>query len=625
MKLQYLMIIFIIIAIPMILLLTYYMTLQKETIALQASYDAKLISSTKQALEAFEVNTVEWDNGFSGYADSKRRDILASINTFKNSFANSLNLSGLTKESLLQYIPAVMYNLYDGYYIYTPTSVPLTRNNNKGVQLFQDGNSQKATVEAVDINGNMNKILYVAESGGTTYTYEYLDDENNMVQESIEGLTTNINNAKKEYKHTLKTFIEYTEKINNNTVVSYALDNFIKVYTENEARQGYLINTEKLKKTSGGAPIKTVEIKYDDIEIHPEVLSEYIKYIDTDGSIKDGTYTYVYNTNNEKCYREDSSDRTFFKIKNNKKVPLPKCNIGDYNCEYKLLCLAKSETEIVKLYQPINPLYGETAYLYNEEMINRGTRLTTTDALEIMREYELFNTNHLYYDFTNHLYYDFSAVNYYTESYVFTNWVNSLNLGNNLKINNNNNPEDENSLFNTHKKEVMKTSIIDNLNLAISSYSAHSSYNYSLPIFTYEDWNQILSNVSMTTFVQGMPIGLKYYNNYIIAISSSNKEYLNPDEIYYISEDDNCYHLKLCDKLQGNTDTIVGYRNTDFVVQSFETHDSTDYYFKHATSETANEKCYYCLVLRKLSSSPADIYQGAYLHAIARERYVQKK
>lgn len=620
MKLQYFIIIFIIISIPIILLLTHYMSLQKTTLDLQTSYDSKLIESTKQAMEAFEVNTVEWDNGFSRYGDSKRRDILASINAFKNSFANSLNITGTTKESIQTYIPAILYNLYDGFYIYTPTSVPLNKKNQDGIQLFQDNKSTSiATTDSVDEDGRMNKVLYVAQTGGKTYTYKYIDEEGNTVTETLTGLTIDVNNAQKEYKHILKTFIQYSEKINN-AIVDYTLDNYLRINTKTESREGYLIDTSKLKNSRGGAPQNTISLKYDNITIGPEELSEHIKYIDIDGTIKDRTCYYAYNTNNEKVYFDEVTDR-FFKIINNKRVNYNElCRAGSYECEYKSVSIVDENNKIRKLYQPIN---GAFRYVfYDESIINHPENIATA----------LIDYNDNPYGLTTSLfakpYLDFSAINYYTEGYAFTMWVNGLDLADNLKINTSNNPEDESSKFNEHKKEVMKKIIIDNLNLAISSYSAHSNFKYTLPVFTYQDWDQILSNVSMTTFVQGIPIGLKYYNNYVIAISSNNKEYFNPQEIYYTSSADYYYHTKYCEKILCRDCNVIGYKNIDFNLQSIEKNNATYHYFGHSGVGTANQKCYYCLISRSFMRGEIrekEKYDIAYIHALARERYVQSK
>ena len=65
MKIQYLAIIFIIIILPIILITSYYIQTQIEVVNLQTSYNTKLSVSTKQAIEAFEINTVEWNSKYS--------------------------------------------------------------------------------------------------------------------------------------------------------------------------------------------------------------------------------------------------------------------------------------------------------------------------------------------------------------------------------------------------------------------------------------------------------------------------------------------------------------------------------------------------------------------------------
>ena len=48
MKIQNLSIIFLVITIPLIMILTYYLNLQRDTLELQAQYDAKLSEATKE-------------------------------------------------------------------------------------------------------------------------------------------------------------------------------------------------------------------------------------------------------------------------------------------------------------------------------------------------------------------------------------------------------------------------------------------------------------------------------------------------------------------------------------------------------------------------------------------------
>ena len=118
MKIQSLAVIFIIIMLPISLVLTVYVQNQVQTINLQTSYDQKLTNATYDALKAFQLNTI--NSSTSDLANSKLRDINASVNTFFNAIAEHFNLSGYDKDTLQSYVPALVYTMYDGYYIYSP-------------------------------------------------------------------------------------------------------------------------------------------------------------------------------------------------------------------------------------------------------------------------------------------------------------------------------------------------------------------------------------------------------------------------------------------------------------------------------------------------------------------------
>lgn len=80
MKIQNLAIIFIIIMLPISMVLTSYVQSQVETLNLQVLYDSKLNNATYDAIKAFQLNTV--NSSTSDLANSKMRDIQASVNTF---------------------------------------------------------------------------------------------------------------------------------------------------------------------------------------------------------------------------------------------------------------------------------------------------------------------------------------------------------------------------------------------------------------------------------------------------------------------------------------------------------------------------------------------------------------
>ena len=117
MKLQGLAVIAIIIILPMTLILTAYSQNQIKTLELQVEYDSKLKNATYDAVKSFQLNMS--NSSTSDLADSKMRDISASVNTFYDSLSSNFNMSGYGRDVLQNYVPAIVYTLYDGYYIYS--------------------------------------------------------------------------------------------------------------------------------------------------------------------------------------------------------------------------------------------------------------------------------------------------------------------------------------------------------------------------------------------------------------------------------------------------------------------------------------------------------------------------
>lgn len=240
-----------------------------------------------------------------------------------------------------------------------------------------------------------------------------------------------------------------------------------------------------------------------------------------------------------------------------------------------------------------------------------------------------------------------SAIEYYKNAKDFTDWIKNNSFGgtrivdvvmpknaldeygnsysqfvnNNTKIldtSNNNDPEYKESNFIAHKREIIKNSIQSNLNNAIWTYSNHTTLNtdFRMPILTEQDWDKILSNVNVITFMQGLPVGIKEYNNYSIVTSTENKQYVDPDLLYYIH--DEYYHKLNCPILEGATGEIKGYRSIDYDKQKNE--DGT-YYYLH------NEKACYTCIVNSGSLVNKDIIdhkynlKQAYYNTLASERW----
>lgn len=227
MKIQELAIIFVIIILPISLVLSAYAQYQIQTLNTQTLYDTQLTAATYDAIKAYQINAE--NSTTSELANSKIRDIEASISTFRNSIMSAFRLNGYTEEELDNYIPALVYTMYDGFYIYSP---------------YQN---------SVDESGNPNL--------DGSYTSQY----------------------------GLKPYIPYScryIKGSIDIVITYALDNYITIQGTVDGvnyinESGYLID---------GIQINGDEIKYNGIVIQNESLKEYVPL---PGSDANTTYPYA--------------------------------------------------------------------------------------------------------------------------------------------------------------------------------------------------------------------------------------------------------------------------------------------------------------------------------------------
>ena len=610
MKLSNISVIFIIIVLPIILLLSYYISLQIDTINMQTAYTTKQLQATKEAIEAFEINTVEWNEGYSENADSKRRDIMASINTFTTAFANGLGIGGTNKENILPYIPAIACTLYDGYYIYSPAETKEVIKDKDGVAVFLTERLMES--ESILISGyTYNKD----HEGKLLYKYDS-NIEGGRADGTYNGTEFTFDSAyaKSTYEHILKPFSTYSARYNNaktgnnniDITVNYTLDNYITIYGtvkgEYIVKSGYLI------------------LPQNDLELSSEQLSEKIAWKrNQNEEYTCKTYPYVYAEDNTKVYF-DEEGTTFQVSSTGIRTDLNETT----NIKYKKVRKSTWEVTYQALNSGIIKIKNEDGQFVEIEIQQGNLYSDKKGTIDTnVQEDILIKT-------------DYSSRNYYIESTDFTQWVkenlSDITIGDMQNVEDISiygnisdkifdlegiDPESNDSAIVNHKREVIKQTLISNLNQAITSYSRNSEGEYSLPILTETDWDHVLRNVSIITFVQNLPIGMKYYNNYTIATSTSNKEFTNPDEIYLTRQGDKYYHLPYCSNLK-NDSLIIGYRNIDYVVKSYD----GNKYYKH--SDIANEACYYCLIQKSLYSSEGAEYEAhdkAYKIALARERY----
>lgn len=481
MKIQYIAVIFIIIIVPIVMVTSSYINSQLDTIRLQSNYNSILIDSTYDAIRAFQINTV--NNRYSSISDSKIRDIEASINAFYTALSNNENL---TKDELQAYVPALVFTLYDGYYIYSKYDNVYATSSNHGIpQVDQDILKQ-------DI-----------------YT-----------------------------KQGLKPYIYYSCRYRNDSgskdfVVNYTLDNAITLYgkfgtgTSYQTKSGYLINPDAV--TVSQAVVNAVEansnplswvLQYEEVEIGPEILTEYLAFIDdTDVA---GNYDYlVYN--GQKIYYDNSGAGTatssrYFRYQNYRKTYLSTSSTNGELLEY---LMRRTDSHSGRLYSTSAFEYYYDAKKFSEEVARLTSGISQKDAVDEQG----------------------NRINYSQEENYTDTGLDEI-----FVADNDNDPLIEGSTFNENRAAVIRKSIETNLAAAIHNYSAERTlvsgsvqaeninYEFSLPVLSEEDWYKITNKVSMISFMQGIPIGHKYFNNYCVMTNDNNEEVINKENIYLITQ-----------------------------------------------------------------------------------------
>lgn len=249
---------------------------------------------------------------------------------------------------------------------------------------------------------------------------------------------------------------------------------------------------------------------------------------------------------------------------------------------------------------------------------------------EVLTNFQIKNEDNLILQNEN-TYESTSALEYYIESYKFTKWVteNLKNIkpkdaidGNTLEklkftinktienenifeINDNNIPENRDSIFYMHKEAVIRKKIENSLMTAIANYNQFSSSNYEfvLPNLKETDWENITTKVCMTSFVQGLSIKGKYYNNYATVVSNTNTEFINKNDLIVLANDGN-YHTLNCKELIKETSnnssfaiTAYSKRNLSRQKIKIEKNSTTYYYYPHIVNNTKKNylNCYKCI------------------------------
>lgn len=631
MKLQGVSVLFALIVLPLILVLSYYIRLQVETINLQNTYDAKLLNSTRDALSAFEINTANED--LSTVSDSLRTIIEASSNVFINTLATNLGMSNASKSYIEPFVPSLLYTLYDGYYIYAPTRVPT-------VLTDADGNAVSVGDAGVTVNGDYATYSYtvahstkesedeceVCATGGTTHIKyaDYSNVNNYMKYTKIEGhdavkydygqvlyvskddpnkYTTDINEAELKTKNVLKSYMPYSARYKKGTdfdiSVVYTLDNYITIegnvgnvyYT----KSGYLLPIDCYVDSGDIVDLK----KYSQEDAKNEVeRGREITLVLADGtelksggsgsneSISESIVTLNTRMDNAHYYKIAIQVGAMLKDADEVKKVITDAGLTfDTNNVLAQLeeVMTNSNAEINRLQYELDKMSAMTYYV-------TGIIFTewVQDTLNVVQEKYLIEISGQEYRTVNgneQLTYKFDS-----DSPIFmitgttTNGVTDI-------------PED--SVFYTHKLNVIRNSIQYNLNLAMSTYNNMTTgqSSYAMPVMESEEWQKILTNPSIVSFLQGYHCGLKTYNNYMIVSSTNNEISVSTEDVYYVdkekfSNESSEYHKIDCPKLTSASGEYIAFTSKEAKYDKvYNKHNSLlSYRYDHK-----NYACYECI------------------------------
>lgn len=530
MKIQSLAIMFIIIILPISMVLASYTQSRVTTISLQSKYDSKLKDATYDALKAYQLNSL--NDNTSEYANSKIRDIKASVNTFFNSIATNFSTAGYSKTTLQNYVPAVVYTMYDGYYIYSPYT-----------------NTWKTDTANQNIKDEMTTQIPTQSSG----TYE-------------EGKTL----------YGLKPYIYYSCRYksgdDNDIVITYSLDNYIaiqgKIGGKTVSKYGYILSDINISSDE--------EVTYKGITINTE--NGYTENVMVNGTI--GTYKCI-KKNGTKYYWDDSNQKAF-SVLNGKRIEQSGISKDEFT----------NNKNAVNYFREA---YEMKNYIENTTFL-KG--LSTDNIVDI-------NTGESYSNAQDNPYQSISNI------FNFSNI------------------ESKDSDFNTHKRDVIKYSIERNLSIAISNYNNYSgaSVNFQMPKLKETDWDVIMDNISIISFLQGLSIGGKIYNGYSVISNTKNSDVVAEDSIYI--KDSYNY---LCNVAENglNSNAVIGVYNINLERKSGESSSgSTQYYYpitgdfsydsiveQNNINDKYNGNIYNYLALAE-NKNLAKVYYTA----LARERY----
>jgi hypothetical protein len=226
---------------------------------------------------------------------------------------------GTNKDHLLQYVPAIVFTLYDGYYLYTTTNTTEVLTDEQGVGLLYEVGYEKGQAQEIynSIPAEIRSYYQKRDVEGDRTKEEFYDVD----YDAGDPIPIFDNNGEEvtEEKHMLKSFTPYAvryKKGDTDVTINYTLDNYIKVYLNTfesgknvfYRKAGYLIDPDLVDGNINN-------LTYARNSISREILTEQAAYRGMAGTdlYEKKTYNYIYEEDNSKLYYDSALDR-FFRV-----------------------------------------------------------------------------------------------------------------------------------------------------------------------------------------------------------------------------------------------------------------------------------------------------------------------
>ena len=538
MKLANLAVMFIIFVLPISMVLDSYINSRVETLSLQTTYDSRLSKSTYDAIKAFQINTYNGDESI--LANSKIRDIEAAITSFFNSIETAFKMDGYTKEDLQTFIPALVFTLYDGYYIYSPYTNTWDQ---EATDIYQDA----------------------IENDPENVDDTYLDGE------SLYGLKPYVYYS-----------VRYVSGSSLDVVITYAIDNYISIKgicnDEPVDISGYLLTD--VEERNG-----QIIYRGNTIDVENNIRENVM----VDGVVKENLLCKL--INGRKYYYDSSTGEVF----------------SMFNVD-KITTTEFTPDEIINNDNAIN-YYRQAIELKNFIQNSPLRDLRTSQAVDA-------NGDPIGGDFGDYQ--------------IFSELFNTSG---------DNDIENEDSLFNSHRQEVIKYTIERNLSIAITNYNNYSgasiNTNFQMPMLKEYEWDKIANNVSLISFMQGLNIGGKIYNGYTVVTNAENKESVTNNSIYILTNNNTYYNIRSRELDSIDLTNAIGIYNMNFERRAGQTVNGiTQYFFPiedyYGVGQMVTAS--YTSVVNQRDLKEGTIYEVVdqnpqlaklYYTALARERYGQ--